>query len=252
MKITGIIIAKNEEGLIGEALKSIKWCDEVLLIDSGSTDKTIAIAKKEGARVVISTGKNYADWRNKGLKEATGDWVLFIDADERIIPELKAEIQKVISEPSRFSWFVIPRRNYILDKEFKHCGQWPDYVKRLFRREAISSWTGEVHEEPVVEGDMGKLKNPLIHIKHETFTEMVEKTNQYSEYEAKLMFEAHHPPMNVPRFISAMLREFWKRMIIQVAFLDGPKGIMYAMYQVFSRFVSYAKLWEMQLKEGIV
>ena len=136
-----------------------------------------------------------------------------------------------------------------MGKELHHGGWWPDYVKSLYRKDSLRRWSGELHEEPEFAGGMGHLHAALIHNKHESFSEMVDKTNNWSEIEARLMFDAHHPPMNIPRFITAMGREFWHRMIIKRAFLDGKIGIMFAMYQVFSRFVSYAKLWEMQIQK---
>lgn len=249
MTVTGVIIAKNEEKMIGEALRSISWVDDLLVIDSGSEDKTILVSKKAGARVETSNGKNFSEWRNKALKEAKGDWILYIDADERVTNELKEEIIKAINSP-KCTAYAIPRKNIILAQEFRFGGQRPDYVKRLYKKESLKKWEGDLHEEPIFEGEMGHLKNSLTHIKHEDFSEMIDKTNLWSEVEAKLMFDNHHPPMTISRFLSAIFREFWKRMILQLAFLDGPKGIMYAMYQVFSRFVSYTKLWELQLKAG--
>lgn len=248
--ISVIIITKNEEEMLPDALDSVKWADEILLVDTGSTDKTVEMAKKAGARVVESKGKNFAEWRNKGLKEAKGDWLLYLDADERITSDLKNEIKEIISQDNpHYSMFAIPRSNIILGKEFRHGGFWPDYVKRLFKKSKLQKWVGELHEEPEYEGKMSHLINPMKHIKHEDFHQMVEKTNNWSEVEAKLMYEAGHPPMNVRRFISAMAREFWYRMIRKAGFLDGKEGIMFAMYQVYSRFVSYAKLWELQEKE---
>lgn len=251
MKITGVIIARDEEEMIADALKSLSWVDDLLVVDSGSTDQTIQIAKKNGARVVMSNGKNFSDWRNTALKEAKGEWIFYIDADERVSDGLKNEILESVVG-SKFSAYAIPRKNIILGQEFKFGGQRPDYVKRLYRKNSLKSWTGRLHEEPVFDGEMGHLKNSITHIKHEDFSEMIDKTNLWSEEEAKLMFEAKHPPMTIPRFISAGVREFWKRMIKELAFLDGTRGIMYAMYQVFSKLVSYTKLWELQLKEGII
>lgn len=251
MKITGVIIARNEEEMITDALKSLAWVDELLVVDSGSTDKTVSIAKDMGARVEQSNGNNFSEWRNKALKEAKSDWIFYLDADERVTIELKNEILESVVG-SKFSSYAIPRKNIILGQEFKFGGQRPDYVKRLYKRDSLKSWHGSLHEEPVFEGEMGHLKNSITHIKHEDFSEMIDKTNIWSETEAKLMFEAKHPPMTILRFISAGAREFWKRMIKELAFLDGARGIMYAMYQVFSRLVSYTKLWELQLKKGIV
>lgn len=255
--ISAIIITKNEENMLPDCLKSLAWVDEIVVIDTGSIDKTNAIAVRFNARIVKYRGKpNFARWRNLGMQEAKGDWILYIDADERITPALKEEILRSIMEMD-FDAYAIPRRNFIFGKELKHCGLYPDYVKRLFKKSAFKLWTGELHEEPsyLFNGKLthghnetiGHIKNPLLHIKHETLSEMVAKTNDWSEIEARLMFRAHHPPMTISRFLSAAFREFWLRMFKQMAFLDGGEGIIYGMYQVFSRFVSYAKLWELQL-----
>jgi glycosyltransferase involved in cell wall biosynthesis len=248
MKLSAIVIAKNEEKKITECLDSLSWADEVIVVDTGSTDKTIDIAKKKKARVVLSTKGSFSNWRNKGAREAKGDWLLYVDADERVTPKLKKEILSVINCQSPITAYAIPRRNFILGKEMKHGGWWPDYVKRLFKKEKFKKWEGELHEEPCFQGKLGHLKNPLIHLKHDNLEEMVEKTNEWSEIEARLMHQAGHPPMNILRFLGAMAREFWLRMIKEKAFLDGSKGVIYALYQVFSRFVSYAKLWEMQVQ----
>ncbi len=267
-----VIIAKNEEKNIEECLKTVVWADEVLLIDSGSIDKTIEIAKKYKSRVIkYLKGNNYSDWRNKGLSKAKSDWILYVDADEKITPDLRNEIIKVISEyapnlkqkdsQTHSSYtegeenavaYAIPRRNIILGKELKHGGFWPDYQKRLFLKKALKGWKGELHEYPEFYNgfnkEVKKLENPMIHLKRETLSDMVEKTNRWSEIEAKLLYNDGHPKMNIPRFISAMFREFWIRMIKEKAFLDGKVGVVFALYQVFSRFVTYAKLWELQQK----
>ncbi len=248
--ISAIIITKDEEKMIADCLKSLDWIDEILVVDTGNTDKTNQIAKKYKARIVkyVGNGK-FSDWRNKGLKEAKGDWILYVDADERITPLLRNEIRNITQEKNTKSAYVIPRRNFIFGKEFKHSGQYPDYQKRLFKKSELVSWTGEVHEEPEFKGKLRHIKNPMIHEKHDTLSEMVAKTNSWSEIEAKLMFDAGHPPMNLIRFMTGMAREFWLRMIRQMAFFDGVEGIIYAIYQVFSKFTSYAKLYEMQLKQ---
>ena len=130
----------------------------------------------------------------------------------------------------------------------RYGGWWPDYVIRLFRKRYLRGYKNDLHEEPVYNGNLGYVKAPFIHVKHDNLTAMMEKTNMWSEIEAKLMFEAHHPSMNVSRFLSAMWREFWLRMIKNRGFMDGIEGMIYALYQVYSKFVSYAKLWELQIK----
>ena len=259
-KISVVIIALNEEKKIGECLRSVKWSDEIVLVDSGSNDKTIDIAKGYGGKVVVGKGGNYSQWRNEGLKKAKGEWILYIDADERVTPELKNEIISVV-DTSKYNAYAIPRRNIVLGKELRHGGFGKfDYVKRLFKKDKLRGWVGELHEEPEYyneegklikggEGNIGHLRNKMLHIKAQSLSEMVEKTNLWSEVEAKLMYESRHPKMNIMRFGSSISREIWFRFVRHKAFLDGTVGIIHGIYQVFSRFISYAKLWELQIRK---
>jgi glycosyltransferase involved in cell wall biosynthesis len=255
VKISAIIIAKNEEKMIVDCIKSLSWVSEIIVIDNGSTDKTELLAKRLKAKIVKNASGSFSDLRNRGSKEASGEWLLYIDADERVTPKLRQEIQRLITQPSSLllSAYAIPRKNNLLGHDMRWGGWWPDYVLRLVKKDRLIKWEGELHEQPKImenlpEGrQIGKLKNPLYHITHQSLTEMVEKTNDWSEIEAKLMFKSGHPPMNIPRFASAMFREFWYRAILKLGFLDGPIGIIEIYFQVFSRFVSYAKLWEMQI-----
>ncbi len=229
MTISAVVIYGGDfdKNLFEKAKKSVAWCDELVLI--------------HGVK------GSFNDWHNEGLKKAKCEWILYVDTDEEITEKLQLEIQENIKS-SEFSAYAIPRRNFIFGKEFKHSGQYPDYQKRLFKKTDLEKWVGKVHEEPIFKGTLGHLKNPMMHHKDMTLSQMVDKTNKWSEIEAKLMFDAHHPPMNFFRFCSAAVREFWLRMVIQTAFLDGTEGIIYALYQVFSKLISYSKLWELQLK----
>lgn len=229
--ISGVILygGNYDKKLLEKAKRSLMFCDELVLVKG-----------EKGS---------FNDWRNEGLRKATMEWLLYLDSDEEITKGLEKEILEVVNTQNlKFNYFAIPRRNRIFGKEFKHSGQYPDYQKRLFEREKLINWTGEVHEEPQIEGTIGHLKNPMLHHKNMTISEMVEKTNKWSEIEAKLMFDANHPPMNFVRFISAGFREFVKRFIKEKAFLDGKEGIIYGIYQIYSKLISYSKLWEMQIK----
>lgn len=253
MRIGAIVIARNEEKKISECLTSVSWADEILVIDNASKDKTVEIAKKHSARVIHAPEKlnlNYAALRNLGLKEAKSEWILYVDADERVPRSLKEEILRLTTNSfkARVACYAIPRRNMIFGKEFKHGGQWPDYQKRLFRKSELTSWGRELHEDPTFSGQLGHLKSPLIHVKENDLSDMVRKTNEWSEIEAAEMYKAGHPPMNILRFCSAAFREFWKRFVLQLAFLDGTEGVIYGTYQIYSRLISYAKLWELQIK----
>jgi len=249
--ITVLIIVKNEEIKILDAIKSVLWANEIIILDTGSIDNTIQFIKqKYDKKVKIYKTKNlngtFAEWRNEVLSFASLDWVFYIDADERVDNHLKNEIIELI-KIQKYNVFAIPRKNIILGKELKHGGQYPDYVKRIFYKKDLIKWLGELHEEPKIKNEsLFHCKNSLLHLKHDNFDDMITKTNVWSEIEAKLMFDAKHPNMNLLRFFTGSIREFNLRMIKQKAFLDGNIGILYAMYQVFSRFTSYAKLWEMQ------
>jgi len=247
--ISAIVIAKNEEEKISECLGSLSWANEVLVVDTGSKDKTVEIAKKEKAKVVSFTKGGFSDWRNKGAKEAKGDWLLYVDADERVTPLLRKEILEIIKSPADTALYAIPRRNIILGKEMKHGGWWPDYVKRLMKKSAFVKWEGDLHENPIVKGELGHLKNSLVHLKHAKLSEMVEKTNKWSEIEAKLLFKSGHPKMAWWRFFRIMATEMWHRLIRLRGFLDGTEGVVYVIYQMWSKFVTYGKLWEMQLEK---
>lgn len=230
IKISAIVLAGGnyDKVLYKKCLDSLSWVDEIVEI---KTDISKA---------------GFAYWRNEGAKKAKGDWLLYVDTDEQVTPGLKIAIQKVV-DSGEYEAYALPRRNFIFGKEMKHCGLWPDYVLRLIKKTKLKGWKGELHEQPEVEGSIGHLAEPLIHTKHKNLSEMVDKTNDWSEIEARLMFEAHHPKMNFLRFCSAGFREFWLRMVMQTAFLDGAEGVIYGMYQVFSRLISYSKLWEMQI-----
>ena len=246
MNISAIVLTHNSENLIADCLKSLSWVDEIIVVDDNSTDETKNIVGKFKKTKFIVGRHGFSENRNIGVKVAMGSWLLYVDDDEKVTRQLQDEIEKI---DNTYSAYAIPRKNFILSKEFKHSGQYPDYVKRLFKRNNFNEWTGELHEEPDFKGELGHLKNSLIHKKYDNFSDMVTKTNEWSEIEAKLMYKANHPKMNIVRFFSAMTREFCLRMIKQMAFLDGVEGVIYAIYQVFSKSISYAKLWELQLRK---
>jgi len=245
MKISGIVLVKNEEDLIGDCLESLSWVDEIIVIDNGSTDKTVEIAKGRGAIIAKSLKGGFSDMRNLGAKKASGEWLLYVDADERVTPLLKKEIEETLKTGGN-SAYAIPRRNIFLGHEMRWGGWWPDFVLRLIKKDSLVDWEGKLHEQPRIKGTIGRLNNPLTHFSHRSLAEMVAKTNEWSEIEAKLLFESHHPKMAWWRFISVAFREFWFRGIKKMGFLDGTVGVIEIVYQMFSRMITYAKLWEMQ------
>jgi glycosyltransferase involved in cell wall biosynthesis len=239
--ISVIILAKNEEERIAECIKSVHWAHEVLVVDNGSTDDTIAIAKTLRSKVIERLGTNFSELREYGAKETGGTWLLYLDADERITEKLKIEILKQVQN-DKYAGYYISRRNFYLGRE------WParDKMVRLIKKDALISWSGKLHEHPQIQGIIGELKEPLIHLTHRTLFEMVEKTNDWSDIEADLRIKANHPRMAAWRFIRVMVSAFWRSYIKEGGWKSGVVGWIESIYQSFSMFITYAKLWERQ------
>lgn len=251
-KISIIILAGNEESVITDCLKSCLWSDELILVAANSTDNTVNIAKKLSSRIrVISTfdeyNKNFSKWRNLGLSKSTGQWILYVDSDERLTPPLIGEIKKIIQvSPPPFSYYVIPRANHFLGQRVKHGGTYPDYVKRLFLRSSFKGFTGKLHEEPVVSGDFGYLKADLLHYTHRQIYSMVQKSIAWTDMEAKELYLQCHPPVYWWRFPRMMLTKFFQRLVLQQMWRDGIVGWISAIFESFDTFMIYARLWELQ------
>lgn len=246
MKISAIIIAKNEAPRIAACLTSVSWVDEIIVIDNGSADKTMDIAKKHGATVISSKEHNFANLRNIGRDCARGEWILYVDADEVVTPQLVKEIKEVASrQQSAISGYEIRRKNYYLGHP------WPggEYILRLIRKDALVKWYGELHETARVDGTIGRLTSPMLHDTHRTLAEMVAKTNEWSRVEAKLRFDSGHPSVVWWRFIRVMLTAFFDSFIRQGGWKAGTVGWIESIYQAFSIFITYAKLWELQQKK---
>lgn len=242
MNLSVIIITKNEEAMIEDCLKSVQHlAGEIIVVDTGNTDKTNEIAKKYQARIVKTSEAGYAAFRNAGLKEAKGDWVLFVDADERVTPELSAEIPALPE-----GVYQIPRRNIYLGKEMHYGGWGNDQVIRLFYKKNLQKYINDLHEQPLFSGPLLTTRNSLLHYSHRDLTSMLEKTIIFTQYEAKLRYDAHHPPVTWWRFLRVMATEFWLRFVTLQAWRDGPQGVIDGLFQVFNMFIIYARLWELQ------
>jgi len=249
-----IVLVGNEENLIGQCLESCKFGDENILVMANSTDKVREIAKKTIPNIKITEtrdeyNKNFTKWRNLGYKEAIGKWILYVDADEVVTEELKKEVLEVVNNETDNSYFVIPRANHYLGKRVRYGNSYPDYVKRLYLRKDFGGYTGILHEEPVIKGEMGYLKNDLQHYTHRDLYSMVAKTNSWTDMEAKALFEVNHPPVVWWRFPRMMLTKFWERAVKQQMWRDGTVGWISIIFEMFDTFVIYAKLYELQQKK---
>ena len=251
-KISAIIIAKNEENMIADCLDSLSFCDEIVLVDGGSEDRTVEVAKRMNAKVFQLKTSDFSKLREFGLDKATNDWVLYVDTDERATPELVSSIKyQVLSiSNNEFSAYKIQRKNFYLGTSAKN--EWPyiEKLERLFKKENLKGWRGELHESPIIHGKIGELDGYLLHYTHRDLTLMLSKTIEWSKIEAELRFKAGHPQMVWWRFLRVMFTAFFDWYIRQKGFKAGTIGLIESIYQMFSMFITYARLWEMQQRKN--
>lgn len=240
--ISAVVLTKDEEKNLQECLESIKWCDEILVIDDNSTDKTVEIAKKFGAKVFIhSLNNNFAQQRNFGLQKAKGEWVLFLDADERVTPELRAEISNFQFPISNYDGFYLKRQDFWGGRLLKHGEQGQVRLLRLGKK-GKGEWRREVHEVWEIKGETKELKNPILHYPHQTITEFLEHENQQSTIHAETLKKEGIKP-SLFRIIANPLGKFIQNYIFRLGFLDGTPGIIVALMMSFHSFLARAKLY---------
>ena len=213
------------------------------MLDSGSTDKTVEIARSMGAKVSVTE-----DWpgfglqKNRALELATGEWIFSIDADERVTPELAAEIRTVVDSPDALAGYEMPRLSSYCGRYMRHSGWWPDYVTRLFRRGHARFSDSLVHERLIVDGPVGKLSATLLHESFRSLEEVLEKVNRYSSLGAEQMSNAGRRG-GVATAVLHGLGAFVKTYILKAGFLDGREGFMLAVSNGEGAYYKYVKLW---------
>jgi glycosyltransferase involved in cell wall biosynthesis len=242
MKLSVIIITKNEAANIQACLDSVRFADQWIVVDSGSTDATVAIARAAGATVIET-----ADWpgfgaqKNRALAAAQGEWVLSLDADERLPEALQQEIQAALAAPAHAA-YALPRLSSYCGYFIRHSGWYPDYIIRLFRREAGYFSADQVHERVIVENNScGHLRTPMTHYSYRDDGEYLRKLNQYSELGAKQAFAAGKRAglgKAIAHAVSAFIRSF----IFKRGFLDGRAGVMVAISSAESTYHKYFRL----------
>ncbi|HDS03743.1 MAG TPA: glycosyltransferase family 2 protein [Firmicutes bacterium] len=227
MKISALILTKNEEGNIEECLDSVAFCDEILVIDSESTDRTREIASDLGARILVNPWPGFAQQRQFGIENCLYSWILMIDADERVTPRLKNEILKLFSEQGHFySGYEIPRRTFAFGREMKHMR--PGRSLRLFNKEkGKMTLKRHVHEKIIVEGDVGRLKEPMLHFSYRTVEEYIDKLNHYTSLLALQKLESDKG-ISIKKSYRRSTGVFWHRFldkyISRGGFRDGKYG----------------------------
>ncbi|MBI3538438.1 MAG: glycosyltransferase family 2 protein [Chloroflexi bacterium] len=252
MTLSVVILTRNEEKHIRDCLASVReFADELLVLDSSSPDRTVEIARECGARVEQRAFDNYAAQRNAAIELARGEWIFFMDADERATPELGKEILESVHRPSSVVGFWVARRNIIFGKEIKHTGWSPDYQPRVLKK-GFGKFdpTRHVHELLVWEGRAGVLKAALIHYNYDSLTQFRAKQIAYTRYEAQVWF-GEGKRARVRGFIGQPLREIWRRYIILEGWKDGAHGFWLSALMAYYAFVRQKMFWEMHRKHRV-
>lgn len=241
------VLACNNETIIGDCLQSVAWADDVFIVlDTRSTDHTADIARARGARVVPHRFDNFAAQREFGLSQARGEWLFYLDSDERATHHVEEEVRRVIRDDTFTGWWV-PRRNIIWGQEIRHGGWYPDYQLRLLKLGcAHYDPRRQVHEIVDLKGRAGYLENPLIHYNYRTFAEFTRKQQQYVPYEARIRYREGKRPKPWT-YLSQPIREFWRRYVILKGYKDGIRGLvlcsLVAYYYGFLVTVQLERLW---------
>jgi glycosyltransferase involved in cell wall biosynthesis len=244
MTLSVIIITKNESAHIGGCLQSVAWADEIIVLDSGSQDDTVDLCRSYTDKIYSTDWQGFGIQKQRALDKATGDWVLSIDADEIVTPELKAEIQQAM-QTSDINGFEIPRLSNYCGRAMRHGGWFPDYVLRLFRREFGQFTNHVVHERIVVEGNIARLNTPFLHDAFVDFEEVLHKVNNYSSLGAQLLYD-RGVRSSLLKAIMKGLWTFIRTYFLKAAFLDGQQGLMLAISNAEGAYYKYVKLWALQ------
>jgi glycosyltransferase involved in cell wall biosynthesis len=246
-KVSVVIIAKNEEDNIVDCLESAKWADEIVLVDDDSTDKTREIVARYTDKIFSRKMENEGRHRNWAYAQATSEWVLSLDADERITPELAAETRELLNGTPGFKAYAIPRRNYIGDYWLKWGGEYPAQQVRLFLKKEFRYEEAEVHPRALMEGKTGYLKSDIIHYSHRDIADYLRSLNSHTSLEAKKWFLSGKKITMGKAIWRALDRCFYRRLIKKQAYKDGIYGFATAFFSGVYQIVSYLKYRELQI-----
>ncbi|PJE68911.1 hypothetical protein COU96_02635 [Candidatus Shapirobacteria bacterium CG10_big_fil_rev_8_21_14_0_10_38_14] len=257
-KLSVILATFNEEKNIKDCLESVhQLADEIIIVDGSSTDKTVEIAssigrsasgrKKPEIKILIKNNPPMFHLNKQlAIEKAIGDWILYLDADERVSPKLRQEINQKINAKTKFNGFWIPRKNIIFGKWIRHTGWYPDYQLRLFKNGQAFLPCQSVHEQPKLTGEADYLENFLIHYNYRTISQFVTKLNYLYTENDKKVFLAEGKKISWPDALRWPTAEFLKRFFKQEGYKDGLHGLVLSLLQSFSALVTFAKIWENQ------
>jgi len=247
--LTAYTLTLNEARQIRAVLESVKWADEIILVDSFSTDGTVEIAREYNARIISEKFCGFGKLRNRALDAAKHDWVFSIDADERCTPELGAEIRRELASP-RFDAYRVPRKSHFLGQWIQHCGWYPDYRQpQLFDRTRLRYHDDLVHEGYTLSGRLGYLREHVLQYPWDTVEIATAKLQRYSSLMAQRYLDMNRRA-TLANLIGSPMAMFFKVLIMQQGFRDGRPGLLLAALYAYYTFLKYAKLWELQQKRS--
>jgi glycosyltransferase involved in cell wall biosynthesis len=249
MTLSVCIITLNEEDNIGRTLESVRTiANEIIVVDSGSTDATVSLVQQSGGKVFVEPWKGFAAQKNSALAKATCDWILSLDADEEVSPELAASIRELLKSTPRLSGYTMNRRNMYLKRWLKHSGYYPDPKLRLVRRGATQFELRAVHEDMKMQGELGHLNGDLIHYAYPTLESFIEHANRYSSLGAQMEAEKGTVGFSVINIVLRPMVRFLYSYFFRLGFLDGREGLLVLMTHASYVSWKYAKAWEMSKK----
>jgi len=240
LKVTAVVLTLNEEHNIKACLDTLAWADHTVVFDSFSTDATVELAKQFGAEVLQHPFQDFAQQHNAALERVESDWVLFVDADERVTPELAAEIRQVVKSGHEEVAWAVPRHNYIFGRLTLRAGWYPDYQTRLLLRER-THWERPVHEVVVADGNRGSLHHPLIHHNYADVASFITRQKKYNEYDARILYEAGVHPRMYTSYVQAV-RQFWWRFITLRGLRDGLHGLRLSLLMAYFEMRKYQRV----------
>lgn len=246
-----VIITLNEEKAIERCIRSVPFADEVIVVDSGSTDQTVSLAQKCGAKVINEKWRGYAKQKIFATEQAKNDWVLSLDADEALSPELLNEMTQLLQnkklfEQNNIDAFVMPRLTQHLGVWLRHGGMYPDYQTRLFNKSRAHWLDTHVHEK-IIAKNVVRLNGPIWHWSFENISHQIETINKYSSLRAQ-DFQAKGKSFSCFKMIGKMLSKFFECYVIKQGFRDGRVGLIVSVVSSFATFLRWAKLYELELK----
>lgn len=242
-----IVITKNEAEHISRCLASVNWADEIIVLDSGSDDNTVDLCRTYTDKVFVTDWPGFGLQKQRALDKAQGDWILSIDADEVVTPELRAEIENAFQQ-EQYNGYEIPRLSSYCGRKMRHGGWWPDYVLRLFRRDCGQFTDSIVHESIIVQGQIGRMRSPLLHDAFVNLNEVLHKVNCYSSLGAEMLYQRgvrSSLSKAILKGLWTFIRTYW----LKAAILDGRQGLMLSISNAEGAYYKYLKLLELQNRQ---